>query len=181
VKRWLKVLLVSSLATAACGGGGDGGTIGSDIAASFVPDQPSPGAATVNMTWDSSIGDTATLQVRVTNTDDVYGAAFDVVYDPSRVTFVTWAPGALLESGGHVPNYAVNSPEPGRVVVGASRKGNVSGVDVVGSRVLIRLVFRVTEVGSSAVAFQAASLIDAALPPQDISGTTWFGGALVGS
>ena len=181
--RWAVLLGLVSL-VAACGGGGDGGgdTVvtgpSSGISASFVAERPAPGAGTVSMVQYTAVGDVVTVNLRVTDTNGIYGAAFDVVYDPSRVRYEDWASGVLLEQGGHSPNYTVQVPQAGRVVVGASRNGAVSGVNAVGSRVMIRLVFRATAVGSSQISFQAASLIDDQFPPEDITGTSWFGGSL---
>jgi hypothetical protein len=169
---------------AACGGGGDGGGGGvvggpsSNISASFAADEPAPGTGAISMAQLSAVGDTVTVNVRVTDTNGVYGAAFDAIYDPALVRFEDWSPGTLLEQGGHSPNYTVEVPQAGRVVVGASRSGNVSGANAVGSPALLRLVFRATAVGSSQISFQAASLIDDQFPPQDIPGMSWFGGSL---
>lgn len=179
------VLAVLSIALA-CGGGGGGGPDPTDggsgaLAANFVPDQPSPGLETVSMGLDGAIGDVVTLRIRVTETQAVYGAAFDLVYDPTFATFLTWAPGTFLEAGGQTPNYAVNSPQPGRVVVGVSRLGDVPGVDAAGTRTLVKLTFRIRKTGSSQATFQAASLSDDQIPPGDISGLTWAGGSFTGS
>jgi len=167
---------------AACSGGGGGDVVtggpSSGISASFVAEQPAPGAGAISMVQYTAVGDLVTVNLRVTDTNGVYGAAFDVVYNPSLVRYEDWASGVLLEQGGHSPNYTVQVPQAGRVVVGASRNGDVSGANAVGSRVVIRLVFRATAVGSSPISFQAPSLIDDQFPPQEISGTSWFGGSL---
>ena len=169
---------------AACGGGGDGGgdavTSGpsSALKASFVAEQLSPGSGAISMAQYTAVGDLVTVNFRVTDTNGVYGSAFDVIYNPALVRYEDWASGVLLEQGGQSPNYTIQVPQAGRVVVGASRNGNVSGANAVGTRVLVRLVFRGTAVGSSPISFQAASLIDDQFPPEEITGTSWFGGTL---
>ena len=46
---------------------------------------------------------------------------------------------------------------------------------------MIKLVFRVTDVGASDLGFSAYSLLDSQLPdPQPIAGIAWFEGSLVG-
>jgi hypothetical protein len=180
--RWAVLLGLVSIAVACGGGGGGGETVvggpSSNLSANFVGDQLSPTSDQVTLVQETAFGDLVTVSVWVTDISNVYGAAFDVVYNPSLVRYEAWEPGVLLEQGGYTPNYTVQNPQGGRVVVGVSRSGNVRGANAVGTRTLIRLVFRATAVGSSAVSFQAASLIDDGFPPEDIPGTAWFGGTL---
>lgn len=180
--QWAVLLGLVSIA-AACGGGGGGGdkVVGgptSNLSANFVGDQLSPAANQITLAQQTAFSDVVTVAVWVTDISNVYGAAFDLVYNPSLVRYEGWEPGVLLEQGGYSPNYTVEVPQAGRVVVGVSRMGNVRGANAVGTRTLIRLVFRATAVGSSPVAFQAASLIDDGFPPEEILGTSWFGGTL---
>ena len=101
----------------ACGGGGDesaavvpGGGGGSTVSLGFTPDQPNPGGDTVSASLESSAGDTVTVAVDVTDTNNLYGAAFDVVFDAAVVQFVSFVPGNALESGGQAVNYVVDEP-----------------------------------------------------------------------
>jgi hypothetical protein len=178
--KWTVLLGLISMVVACGGGGGGGDTVtggpGSALSASFVAQEPAPGAGSISMSQYTAIGNVVNVNVLLTGTNNVYGAAFDVTYNPSLVRFEDWTPGVVLEQGGHSPNYTVQNPQAGRVVVGASRLGDVDGADIPGTRVLIRLVFSATAPGSSPISFQAASLIDDQFPPQDISGTSWFGG-----
>jgi hypothetical protein len=179
----MTALACLSVAAACGGGGGDSGVVSggsSTITASFVAGETNPQAGSVSMAQDSVSGDVVTIRIRVTDTQGIYGAAFDVIYDPATTTYVGWAPGTLLEQGGNAPNYTVSSPQAGRVVVGASRTGNVSAVNAVGTAVLLRLSFRARQTGSSPINFQAASLSDAQVPPQALLGIHWSGGLLVG-
>lgn len=179
---WLSMAAVAT----ACGGGGGGPTGGilpgpspGPIRASFTPDQPSPAAGTVSMAEASKTADRVTVAVTVTDTSGIYGAAFEVLYDAAKVSYVTWSPGTLLEEGGVVPNYTVGTPEPGRLVIGASRTGPVTGIDAVGTRVLVHLVFETRVKASSSLSFRHGALIDA--NDAVIPGIAWAGGTVRGS
>ena len=187
MNRILAIVLLGLFATVACGGGGGGGggvvTGGgsSNILAGFIAAMPNPGPNTVSLLEQSAAGDLVTVRVRVTDTSNVYGAAVDLTYDPSELQYVTWAAGTFLEQGGHAPNYTVQAAQAGRVVIGVSRTGNVGGVNASGNRPLIHIVFRVTRLGDTTVFIQNGSLSDDQIPPQDISGISWFGGYATGT
>ncbi len=178
------VLVVLASVAVACGGGGGGSTggvvgpSGGPLSATFIPDQPSPGNQTVAMAAGSASGDAFTVLVNVTGVSDVYGAAFDVDFNPSYVDYVGYSAGSLLEQGGVVVNYTVASPQAGSVVVGASRTGNVPGVDVTTSQTLVRLTFRVKTQGSFPLTFGNAALLDSGVHP--VAGLIWYGGSLKG-
>jgi hypothetical protein len=178
----LKTIILSVVATTvACGGGGEGGggnVVTSNLTPSFVSDQVDAGGGIVSMTEDSVVGDVITIGILVTDAEEIYGAAFDLAYDPTVATFQGWAPGTLLEQGGNPPNYTVDAPRAGTVVVGASRTGNVPGV-IAGGRTLIRLTFKVLQPGNARLSFRSASLTDSRIPPEEIPGLSWFGGSLV--
>jgi hypothetical protein len=182
------LMLLFGLVAVACGGGSSSGKVINDgddgstaLAGSFVADQASPGASSVAAAeGDGSSGNLVIVEVNVTGTDDLFGAAFDVVYDPGRASFVNWAPGDAFEDGGETVAYQVSASQAGRVVVGIGRTGaGAGGVNVSGTVPVIRLTFRVDQAGSSTVGFENASLQDAQSPPQDIQGISWFGGTLV--
>lgn len=164
---------------AACGGGSDVvNNSPSVLTGGFTPEVLNPGAKTTAMGVGSTSGSLVTVAVNITNTNGVYGAAFDVRFDPAMASWVSYSHGSVLETGGHTPTYQVDDSQPGRVVVGASRNGSVSAVDVVGTRNLINLTFRVTQPGSSQLTFGSPDLYNAQAPPQPIPGVTFFGGAL---
>jgi hypothetical protein len=164
----------------------DGG--GGNVAASFTPAQPSPGAGSVSMAEQSRTGDQVTVAVNVTGVNAVYGAAFSVFYDTAEVEFVGDSPGSILESGGIAAQYSVFET-PGQLIVGASRLGG-SGVNVTGTLPLIRLTFRALQAGSSPLGFycqggcadpgQPALLDDDDAGPQPIAGVNvWAGGTVL--
>lgn len=151
------------------------------IVASFVPGEPNPGSNTVSMFENATDGDLATIDITATDIQNVFGATFDVVFDPSVVSFVSWAPGELLEQGSADVNYQVAQGGVDRIVVGATRTGSAGGTDAVGSTPLIRLTFRVVQVGASGMMFENQALVDDQSQPQAIPGLTWFGGTLAGN
>jgi hypothetical protein len=133
----------------------------------------------------SKSGDTVTVRVAVTNTTAIYGAAFDVTYDATKVTYVSWSAGTLLEQGGHTPTYqvALSDPSnPGRVVVVVSRNGNVGTVNASGTVDAVRLTFRVRAKGASRGEFGLSPVLyDGQAPPQPKAGINWTAGTFQGS
>ena len=177
--------LVVAASAAACGGGsGDGGTVAPAlIAADFVAEEPSPPANSVALAKGSVNNDLVTVRVEVTNVNNLYGAAFNLNYDGNMAEYVRFSPGTILESGGVTPTYTVSSPQPGLVVVGASRTGAASGVTITGSRPLILITFRVRQAGDNPMTIPASSaaLFNNQLPPAALGGISWFAGALKGT
>lgn len=188
MKRAIPLVFLSMLLVVACGGGGSdpvsngGGGGGSNtISASFTPTQPSPtGPNEISMAQGSRSANTVTVRVEVTDTDDVFGASFDVDYDVSSIQYEGWSAGTILESGGNTPIYTVNATN-GMVTVGASRSGGASGVDVNGTQTLINLTFRVTDTGTMPIQFLNTVLFDNQQPPQPMPGISWSAGDLVGT
>jgi hypothetical protein len=177
----LVLALVSVLC--ACGGGG-GGAVGggggsTNVNAAFVADVPSPGADSVSLAEASSSGAAVTVAVNLTDVSGVYSAGFDLTFDSSRVSFEGYSPGTVLEQGGNSATYAVNQVTAGRIRVGATRQGNASEVNVTGSQAVIRLNFRVTDLGTfNANMTQGSVSNDQA---QSLPGITWNAGSFVGS
>ena len=113
--------------------------------------------------------------MNVTETLDVFGATFDVVYDAGKAEYRNWSAGEVLESGGHQVSYLVNGDQPGRIVVSATRPKGDSGADISGTKVLVNLTLRVTQAGNSQVGFQNADLTDPQDPPLPINGISFSG------
>jgi hypothetical protein len=183
--RFSALLIVLLLAATACGSSsGDAASVvtGSSITASFTADQPSPGPDVVSLDEGSRAGDLVTVDIKVTDISDVYGAAFDVAYDSGMATFENWSSGSLLEQGGQTPTYLVNATQPGQLIISVERQGNVGGAEAVGTVTLIRLTFRVTQSGVSPVSFPGIpTLLDSQPQPQPIFVTGWYGGTIVGA
>jgi len=181
--RFSLLLIALLLTVTACGSsGGGGGVITPSLAASFTADQPAPGPDMVSLNEGSKTGDLVTVDIQVTDISGVFGAAFDVTYDPSMATFENWFSGSLLEQGGQTPTYQINSTQSGQLVISVARQGNVGGANAVGTVTLIRLTFRVTQTGSSSISFPGIpTLLDAQTQPQPIFVSGWFGGMIVGT
>ena len=84
--HWTVAIAILTLAmTISCGGGGGDSPAGGGttiVAADFTPTTLNPGANTVSA-LGSANSNIVTLSVMVTGTSGVYGASFDLVYDPS--------------------------------------------------------------------------------------------------
>jgi len=171
----LAALLLAALATASVGAAGTS----SAVAGGFRPDPIQPGRGSVSMVEGTRSEDVVTIRVSATGATDVFGAAFDVTYDPSGAEYVGWSRGTLLEQGGNAPNYTVARPRDGAVIVGASRTGP-GGVTASGQPI-VSLSFRVRRRGAFPLAFRNAALYDSRKPPQPIGGIAWLAGSLAGA
>jgi hypothetical protein len=165
----------------ACGGGGSGADSGGSptpLAASFVPDQPSPTANNAAMAEGAKSNDVVTINVTLTDSSGVYATAFEVVYDDIHTVYLGFTPGSVFEQGGNSPNYTVNGSS-GRIVVGVSRTG-ASATNVSGTRTVVGLQFRVKQAGVYPLTVENAVVYDNQATPQPIPGIAWFAGAVTG-
>jgi hypothetical protein len=175
------------LFTISCGGGGSSGdTIvpggnqpSNTLVGSFSAENSNPTDLTVCMSEISGGSNSlVVVGIDVTGTDDIFGANFEVTYDPQIANFVNWSPGSLLEYGGQQVIYQIVENTPGLIVIGIARAGgDAGGVNVTSTATLVRLTFQVTDPGSCPVGFQGGSFDDGALDP--IPGLSWHGGTLV--
>lgn len=181
------LLLVAALVGApACGGGG-GSSAGTGpggsptpLAASFLPDQPAPTAATIAMEEGSKTNDIVTVNVTLTDTNGVFGTAFEVPFNTPNTSYVGYTAGTALEQGGNSPVYTVNgTAQAGRVIVAVARTGNTS-TNVVGTKTVIGLKFRVNTAGTWPLTFENSTVYDGQATPQPIPGIIWFAGAVKG-
>lgn len=179
------VALLLALVTApACGGGGgsstDPGGSPSPLAATFVPDEPSPAATTAAMAEGPKNNDVVTVNVTLTDASGVFGTAFEVVFDDTHTVYLGFTPGTVFEQGGNSPNYQVNgTSNPGRIVIGVARAG-ATATDVSGTKTLVGLQFRVKQAGVYPLLIQNAVVYDNQPRPQPIPGIAWFAGAVTG-
>jgi hypothetical protein len=117
------------------------------------------------------------LQIRVSQVSDLYGVAMDVVYPDAAMDFVPMA----TEEGEFFPaegmfdvELQIVEAEPGRIVIGYSRLGEVSGRN--GNGLLLALTFRTTANGTSAMRIEAPRV---ALDSEGLRvPTTWVGGSV---
>jgi len=174
---WIALCL--ALPLCACSGSGDEAPIStggpsSSLVASFTAARPNPDTLDVRMTAGGGSGDQLTVDVEIVDTQGVYGAGFELIYDTSVADYLGHSAGTLLEQGGISVNYTVIEATPGRVLVSASRTGAVSGANATGPMPVIRLNFRAEQLGTSDFRFDLPFLVDGNL--QDLTGIDWFGG-----
>jgi hypothetical protein len=177
----LAVPLLVIAATACSNGSADPapGPGSNNLIAGFTPQLSNPGPNTMSAAEAGIAAELVTVAIQVTDTANVFGSAFDLVYDPNLATFMSWSAGSLLEQGGNSPLYQVNATASGRLVVGASRTGSGTGANASGTVTLIHLTFRMDGAGSSSLDFQNTSVEDDSNPPQPIPGMSAGGGTLI--
>jgi len=170
VRLLATVALAAIVASISCGGGGGGGGGGG----SSTPTAP-PG---VNFTANSTTTENSiymtqgggtnssllVLEVRVNNVSDLYGAAYDVVFPSSLLSFTEATEGGFLK--GNTSFLALLS-SPGRVVVGQTNLGSDNSES--GSGLLATLEFAVIGNGSGAITFDNEQAYRNGSVPQDVS------------
>jgi hypothetical protein len=157
--RHLILLLVfaSFAVSTACGGGGGGGGGSSNpLTASFASSNPNPVAGDVSLQAVSASAASFSVDVSFTDMNDVFAATLTMTYDPTAIrfdshsfvnTFMTAGP-----TGG--PTLLVSDDGAGTVRIAASRLAPDAGVDVAGTRALVRLGFTARRaVANSPIAF----------------------------
>ncbi len=176
-------LLLAIVTAPACGGGGSDSGIGpspNPLLAGFVADQPTPGVKTVSMLQASKSNDVVGVYVNLTDIQAAYGTAFEADFDPAGAVFLGFTRGTAFESNGGAPAYTVDgTTNPGRVVVGVART-NGNTTNIVGSKAVLILQFRVKQVGVFPVTLQNGTVYDGQVPPKPMASIQWFAGALTG-
>jgi hypothetical protein len=181
-------LIAISCTALACGGSGGGGAADvldpggqPQVSASFEADQPSPSGGTVSMSEGTRSSDMVTVRIDVTGATSLFGASFDVVYNPTSVEYVGYSAGTALEHAGQGSVVYEISPRSNGLVVGATLVGTDEGVTFGGTRPLLHLTFRLLRPGAVPVGFEGEpALLDDQPEPQPIQGLNWFGGTLIG-
>jgi hypothetical protein len=147
-------LLVLTVLSIACGGGGGGGGGGG-------PTQPPvpPGinftpakAATNNSLYLAQGAQTSPaalfLEVRVSNVEELYGVAFDLLYPSNLLSYVGVTEGSFFPPRRWLQ---VAVGEPGRLIVGHTKLGDDDAED--GSGLLMTLEFAPVGNGSGSISF----------------------------
>jgi len=136
----------------------------------------SPGDNTIYMAKNSSLssGDIIAIDAMVKNVNGVFGAAFDVDFDSTKITYDNHVSGSFLEQGGATVNYlaVLQSNNNNKLVVGISRQTGTA----TGSGTLITLKFKAVANGTANLSFSNNGLTDAG--NQAISGISWSGGTV---
>ncbi len=171
---------VAVLLLLGCGGGGGGGGGAPAPGPPTNPTGPSSvsldaSAPTSGISVGSGDGTSGTrLEVDVIATDvSIYGIAFDLVYPSSIVSYSGSADGVFLGGDGSGTSIQVSDTGAGRLIVGATRLGNV-GV-ITGSGVVLTLVFQATSIGSGTLSFEANEAVGGV--GEDLT-LSWSGGTI---
>ena len=125
-----------------------------------------------------SPGSSVTVSVVVSNVSALFGAAFDVLFNPQILSFVSAQKGTFLEQGGTTNVLSTVSPA-GNLIVGYSILGASAGVS--GSGTLMTLTFNALAAGTSALNFQNNALCSTGSSSgcAMITPTTWNAGTIV--
>ncbi|MBI3812650.1 MAG: hypothetical protein HY283_10700 [Nitrospirae bacterium] len=175
ISRLASLLLVlifgMGLGLAGCGGGG-GGSKTPSASATFTPDSASPGANTIGLSGNVSGGNLDLIVNANGVTDSIFGAAFDLTFDPAVLTYVSYTAGDFFEKSGNV-TYAV-AARSDRLIAGVS--GQTSGVT--GTGTVVTLHFQAKAAGNSATVFQNQALCSSSSVTScdRQPSLTWFGG-----
>jgi hypothetical protein len=161
-RRAAHVLLIAGLLllAPACS---DDPAVTPELCISFLAaDQPGQGRVTARLDADSEC-QVAEIEIIVTDVDDVFAFTSTITYDIDVVTYLGYSlSGSVLQSGG--TDVAVNISENddlGTLTVGATRLSD-TGIDVVGTELLIKLAFSqwALTTASGAFTLDATCLLD---------------------
>jgi len=168
------LVLLFTLCCCGGGGGGNGQPIPPSIAVSFTAAKAIPDAMDVSLQKKSQSGDSFTMDVVITGVNNVFSASFDIVYNSTILDYINYTEGTFLSENGQVATSFLVSDQTGRLVVGATRLGQVPGVNAAGNEILMSIAFKAKKAGSSSVSFENNNLLDPT--PAPIQGLEWFGG-----
>ena len=164
-----------------CGGGGDDGGTGTMPACiEFTAASPAAPNAVSTRESSGSTCEVARLELAVTDVDDLFGASFTVTFDPALVSYDGWSTtGSLLDSDG-ADLELLEDVAVGAVKIGVSRFGVDTGIDVVGTRLLLTLRFRkAADSGTTPLAYSNGKLIGSEPQAPVKPGVAWIGGTLI--
>src|SRR3989344_2911254 len=121
-------------------------------------------------------GSQFTVTVQVGSVTDLFGAAFDLMFNPTVLSFASAQKGIFLEQGAETSLLTAVNP-PGDLIVGYSRLA-VDGVPtgVNGSGNLMTLTVNALVAGTSGLTFQNMSLCDTTGSECNPIPTTWNNG-----
>lgn len=155
----------------------------------FTPTNSSPGANSIYLIFNGtqSQGDLIAIDVRINSLSGsapAIGAAFDLDFDPSVLTYHSLLPGDFFERGDLSGNgsmarmSAMQQGAPGKLLIGISQNYGDPGGS--GSGTLVTLKFTVAsgaQTLQSNLTFSNMNLIS--LQRQLIAGLNWYGGQII--
>jgi len=131
------------------------------------------------------VGGEFRVDILIHSVNDLYGMAFDLLYDPDVLEPADADPGVpgiqpkiqeggLFSQNGADPTYlkvALEDGMPGNLVIGLSRSGDAAGVTSAEQALCLSVFFRARHKGNTAFAVDRQGLRD--FLNQEISGTSW--------
>ncbi|MFH1962654.1 MAG: cohesin domain-containing protein [bacterium] len=129
-----------------------------------------PSKATVNILPIKLKFDPAVKEVRLNRecevniiaegVNDLFGAAFDVIFNPDILEAATITEGNFLSQDGN-PTHFIKKVDNGRIIIGMTRQGQVYGVS--GGGVLCKIIFNAKQEGKCLLLFENISLEDSSI------------------
>jgi len=173
------LLLPLILLAAACGGGDDDGGTMPSACIDFTGSGVATNGSVIAQKGAGSTCDVVAVDLIVTGVNSLFGMEVILTYDPAVVDFDrTTTVGSVLTQGGVVVP-VLESKVTGQVLIAATRQA-ANGVNVTGSELLLRVLFkRVGSGGMSALSYSGNQLFDDQPPPQSIPGISWSSGQFV--
>lgn len=130
--------------------------------------------------FNTSPGSQFTVSINISNISNLFGAAFDLLFNPSVLSFVSAQKGTFLEQGGVATDLLTAVNPAGDLIVGYSRQavgGTATGVS--GSGTLMTITFRALVAGTSNLTFQNNSLCYPTGVDCVVISATWNNGNVV--
>ena len=180
------VIIAFAVSAFACGGGGGNDNPPAPLIASFTPGNATPAANTLSMAGTTA-GAAFSVQVNVTGINGFFGAGFHVNFDPATASFSGFSSNGSLLGTGAGTDFRAQLVSPGELAVVATRQGQVAGVNVGATQLLITLNFTATAVTpANALTFGTAAerlVTTCPAPPAACTdlpdaSLTWSGGTM---
>ena len=141
----------------------------------FTPNNDVPGAGSIVMEKNTALStsDVLAIDIKAHQVGLVFGAAFDVEFDPAVIQFDGEVPGPLFNCDkSSVCRVKLITGNPAKLVIAASLVGSNT---TQGDGTIVTLKFKAIGNGNSALNFKGNSLLDSDLKPVK---TNWSGGSL---
>lgn len=142
----------------------------------FTPNNGAPGQGSIVMKQNAEMSnsDVVAIDIYAHQAGQVFGAAFDVEFDPAIVQFDGEIFGSFFtcNNGSSVCRVKLIPGNPAKLVIAASLSGNNT---TQGDGTIVTLKFKAAGTGNSALSFKGNSLLDSDLNPIQ---SNWYGGVL---
>lgn len=176
-------IIISSVSCGKKKGGGGSEIAGPDpsLVISFTP-SGSPVANSVYLEEAGKKNNEITLALKVKGGSNVFGAAVEITYDSSLVSYDSASEGTYLNQSGAATMFAssLNNGKEGIILIGCDRKGKAQGVN--GDGVLATIYLKATSATQNTLiginATNSALKLPGGPPSKNITGTVWLGGSL---